>query len=88
MSGLPDREELREALLGAAKMICAEQPDVPEPKTARDLDSFSFVQVVLEIENHYDVKLLESLDDFRGESFDDLAEFAIARAGAADAVGS
>jgi acyl carrier protein len=88
MSDIPSREELRAALQGAAKMICAEQPDVPEPETVRDLDSFSFVQVILEIENYYDIKLLENLGDFSGETFDDLAEFVVSQAGATDAVGS
>ena len=40
-----------------------------------DLDSFSFVQLVLSLEAEFDVELLEELGDFRGENFDDVADF-------------
>lgn len=79
---IPGKDELSAALRDAARMICAEQPDVPEPESVRELDSFSFVQVILEIENYYDVLLLENLDDFHGETFDDLADFVARQAGA------
>jgi acyl carrier protein len=69
------KDELIEALRNTAKMICAEQPDVPEPEVLKDLDSFSFVQVILEIENEYNVRVLERLDDFIGGTFEDLADF-------------
>lgn len=87
MPALPDKTELIEALRDVARTICAEQPDVPEPETVRDLDSFSFVQVVLEVENHYDVRLLENLVEFSGETFEDLADFVIAKQHVSGAVG-
>lgn len=69
-----------------AKMICAEQPDVPEPNSLLDLDSFSVIQVILELENLYHMKILEKLEGFEGETFRDLAEF-IALCGLEDKTG-
>lgn len=66
---------LEQTVRETAVMICAEQPDVPEPGNLKDLDSFSMVQVLLELENILDRKLLERLEEFRGESFRDLAVF-------------
>ncbi|TKK87206.1 hypothetical protein FDA94_19025 [Herbidospora galbida] len=72
------REEVTARVRETARMICAEQPDVPEPNTLKDMDSFSFVQMALELENSYQVKLLEKLENFSGERFEDLADFIIA----------
>ncbi|WP_179956973.1 hypothetical protein [Amycolatopsis anabasis] len=89
MTEIPAKNDLVSALKEIAKMICAEQPDVPEPETVKDLDSFSFVQVILEVENEYNIKILENLDEFSGESFDDLADFILKQdTTAADKVGS
>ncbi|MDI6105189.1 hypothetical protein QLQ12_42050 [Actinoplanes sp. NEAU-A12] len=60
-----------------AIMICAEQPDVPEPSSLNDLDSFSLVQVLLELENVLEIQLLEKLEPFDGDTFRDLAEFIV-----------
>lgn len=68
-------DELEQKVRETAQMICAEQPDVPEPESLLDLDSFSVVQVLLELENSLDLKLLERMEDFQGETFRDLAEF-------------
>ncbi|MGC7102990.1 hypothetical protein ACPZ19_50730, partial [Amycolatopsis lurida] len=77
-------DEVEKMVRGIAQMICAEQPDMPEPQSLRDLDSFSVVQVLLEIENTTNRKLLEKFEDFTdGEEFRDLAEF-IVRIVAAD----
>ncbi|WP_164414857.1 hypothetical protein [Streptomyces salinarius] len=57
--------------------VCAEQPDVPEPKELRDLDSFSIVQVMLEIENELDMRLLEELEGFEGTTFREIAEHVV-----------
>ncbi|MET9294027.1 hypothetical protein [Streptomyces sp. NPDC003077] len=67
-------KEVRET----AVMICAEQPDIPEPHSMTDLDSFSFVETLLELENKLERKLMEHLDEFKGKTFRDLA-VAIAR---------
>jgi acyl carrier protein len=40
-----------------------------------DLDSFTFIQLVLSLEAEFDVELLEDLGEFRGTSFDDVADF-------------
>ncbi|MFD7914889.1 hypothetical protein ACFV30_29900 [Streptomyces sp. NPDC059752] len=58
-----------------AAVICAEQPDVPEPQELRELDSFSMVQVVLDLENSLEVKVLEELEGFSGATFRELAEY-------------
>ena len=68
-------EELLPTVVATAKSICADQPDVPEPKSLGDLDSFSFVQVILELENITGNKILERLEHFKGDTFEDLAAF-------------
>jgi acyl carrier protein len=70
-------DEVEEIVRHTAKMICAEQPDVPEPDSLRDLDSFSLVQVLLELENQLKMKLLERMENFEGETFRDLAELIV-----------
>jgi acyl carrier protein len=72
-----NRDEVEAFVRETAKMICDEQPEVPEPHSLRDLDSFSLVQVVLELENHYEIKILERLEGFTGETFGDLANFIV-----------
>lgn len=66
-------DELEKLVRDIAVVICAEQPDIPQPDTLTDLDSFSFVETLLELENQLERKLLEHLDDFRGKTFRDLA---------------
>jgi hypothetical protein len=66
---------LEKTVRETAVMICAEQPDVPQPENLADMDSFSMVQVLLELENVLGRKLLERMEEFRGESFRDLAGF-------------
>lgn len=68
-------DEVEEVVRNTASTICAEQPDVPQPTNLRELDSFSMVQVLLELENSMSMKLLEKMDQFEGESFRDLASF-------------
>jgi acyl carrier protein len=68
-------DEVEEIVRSTATTICAEQPDVPQPDNLRDLDSFSMVQVLLELENSMSMKLLEKMEHFEGESFRDLATF-------------
>ena len=68
-------DKVEEIVRETALTICAEQPDVPQPDHLRELDSFSMVQVLLELENSMDMKLLEKMEHFEGESFRDLAEF-------------
>lgn len=60
-----------------ATMICDEQPDVPQPESVTDLDSFSMVQVLLELENTTGLNLLERFEGFKGTLFDDLAVFVV-----------
>lgn len=70
-------DEMEQMVTKTAYLICDEQPDVPQPESLTDMDSFSLVQVLLELENTTDMKLLERLEDFQGESFRDLAEFIV-----------
>ena len=70
-------DELEKVVRSTAEMICAEQPDVPKPESLTDLDSFSVVQILLELENTLKTKLLERLEGFEGETFRDLAEFIV-----------
>ncbi|MFF0744434.1 hypothetical protein ACFYVL_28940 [Streptomyces sp. NPDC004111] len=67
-------EEFTELIRRTAATICAEQPDIPEPEELSDLDSFSMVQVVLDLENALGVKVLEQLEGFGGRTFRELAE--------------
>ncbi|MGW0809536.1 hypothetical protein [Nonomuraea sp. NPDC002799] len=70
-------DDVERMVRGTAEMICAEQPDVPQPESLHDLDSFSMVQVLLELENVTHLKLLERFEGFEGETFRDLAEFIV-----------
>jgi acyl carrier protein len=75
---LTNVDDVEEMVREIARMICAEQPDMPEPESLRDLDSFSVVQVLLEVENTTDRKLLEKFEDFtEGEEFRDLAAYIV-----------
>ncbi|MEU8584198.1 hypothetical protein [Streptomyces abikoensis] len=67
-------EEFTEVIRRTAVTICAEQPDVPEPKELGDLDSFSMVQVLLDLENELGMKVLEELEGFDGRTFHEVAE--------------
>jgi hypothetical protein len=76
---LTDVDEVEELVRSTAKTICAEQPDMPEPQSLSDMDSFSVVQMLLEIENTSGRKLLEKFESYAyGEEFRDLAEHIVA----------
>lgn len=70
-------DRMTEVIRQTAIAICAEQPDVPEPQDLSDLDSFSVVQVLLDLENELDVKLLEELEGFRGKTFREISEYIV-----------
>ena len=75
---LTDVDEVEKLVREIALMICEEQPDMPEPESLTDLDSFSVVQVLLEVENTTGRKLLEKFEDFtEGEEFRDLAAYIV-----------
>lgn len=67
-------EEFTEVIRRTAVTICSEQPDVPEPEELGDLDSFSMVQVLLDLENELGMKVLEELEGFDGRTFREVAE--------------
>lgn len=77
---LLQKDEVTRTLIETARMIYEEQADDGKaPDSIRDLDSFNLVQVVLELENIYNVKLFEDLQPYRsGEGYrnGDFAEFA------------
>ncbi|GAA1439535.1 hypothetical protein [Nocardiopsis tropica] len=58
-------------------MFTSNEPqfDLPEPSQMSDLDSFSIVQLVLALEDVYNVSILEDMSEFSGESFEDLTLF-------------
>ncbi|WP_067974837.1 hypothetical protein [Nocardiopsis trehalosi] len=75
-----DREELLSQIKVQAYtvvMFSSNEPqfDLPEPEGMADLDSFSVVQLLLALEDSYDVTLLEDFASFGGTSFEDLADF-------------
>lgn len=75
---LTNVDEVEAMVREIAQMICAEQPDMPEPHSLEDLDSFSVVQVLLEVENATGRKLLEKMEGFtEGEQFRDLANYLV-----------
>lgn len=58
--------------------------DAGDPDQARqpelvDLDSFTFIQLVLSLEAAYSLDLLEDLGEFSGTCFDDVATFVAER---------
>jgi hypothetical protein len=79
-------DQMEKVVRTTAEMICAEQPDVPKPDSLYDLDSFSMVQILLELENTLQMKLLERLDGFEGTTFRDVGEFIIRMAQEDDAL--
>lgn len=88
----PSPEDWKTRVVGVANMaksmatmICDEQPDVPQPESLVDLDSFSMVQVLLELENTTGLNLLERFEVFSGKTFEDLAEFVVRMAEAENA---
>ncbi len=62
-------------------MFTSSEPEfeLPEPSKMDDLDSFSVVQLILTLEDIYDVRLLEDMQQFEGKTFDDLADFVALR---------
>jgi acyl carrier protein len=74
-----DRDELVTQIRVQAMtimMFTASEPEaeLPEPRGLTDLDSFSIVQLVLSLEEIYDVQLLEEMPNFYGETFEELAD--------------
>ncbi|EIE98981.1 hypothetical protein [Saccharomonospora glauca] len=67
-------DALTDLVRRTAYQICGEQPGVPQPEQLSDLDSFSVVQVLLELEKSTELMLLEELGSFRGSTFEELAE--------------
>jgi hypothetical protein len=65
------KDEVTKTLIETARMIYAEQADDDNvPTSVRDLDSFNLVQIVLELENTYNVRLFEGLQPYRsGEGY-------------------
>ncbi len=55
------------------------QYDLPQPEAMIDLGSFAVVQLTLMIEDLYDVELLEDMVNFKGETFEEFADFIIQR---------
>ena len=77
-------EKVRAHIASEVKLLSWIQSDATgneplEEVAFSDLDSFSFVQLVLSLESEHDVELLERLGEFSGTSFDDLTDFIVAR---------
>jgi acyl carrier protein len=76
------RQEINEQVrqrATAVLMLTSGDPEVEEPNDLGDLDSFSVVQLILSLEDYYQVPLLEDMPTFEGKTFEDLTEFVIAR---------
>src|SRR5690606_38572003 len=79
MASYVDKDELVTQIKVQAMtimMFTASEPEaeLPEPTGMRDLDSFSVVQLILSLEEIYDVQLLEEMPSFTGETFEELAD--------------
>ncbi|MET0234370.1 MAG: hypothetical protein ABW224_07010 [Kibdelosporangium sp.] len=76
---LTNVDEVEKLVREIARVICDEQPDMPEPQSLADMDSFSVVQMLLQIENATGRKLLEKFESYSyGEEFRDLATHIVA----------
>jgi hypothetical protein len=76
---LTNVDEVEKLVRDIAKVICDEQPDMPEPQSLADMDSFSVIQMLLQIENATGRKLLEKFESYSfGEEFRDLATHIVA----------
>ena len=76
------RQEINEQVrqrATAVLMLTSGDPEVEEPNDLGDLDSFSVVQLILSLEDYYQVSLLEDMPTFEGKTFEDLTEFIIER---------
>ncbi|MDG4827780.1 hypothetical protein O7627_00490 [Solwaraspora sp. WMMD1047] len=76
------RQEINEQVrqrATAVLMLTSGDPEVEEPNDLGDLDSFSVVQLILSLEDYYQVSLLEDMPTFEGKTFEDLTEFVIER---------
>lgn len=73
--------EVTDLIRRIADMICGEQPGVPRPEDFTELDSFSVVQVLIELEGRLGVELLERLEAFRIGSFSELGSVVVEIAG-------
>nr|MDT0661784.1 hypothetical protein [Micromonospora sp. DSM 115978] len=71
-------EQVRQRAI-AVLMLTSGDPEVEEPNDLGDLDSFSVVQLILSLEDYYQVPLLEDMPTFEGKTFTDLTEFVIER---------
>lgn len=71
-------EEIRQRAT-AVLMLTTGEPDIDEPEHLGDLDSFTVVQLILSLEDHYQLQLLEDMPTFAGKTFEDLADFVMER---------
>ncbi|NKZ01369.1 hypothetical protein [Nocardiopsis alborubida] len=69
-----DKETVHQEVVRFAESIM-EPEDVSGKIEFGDLDSFSFVQLVLHVEDKFGIVLLERMLEFNGFSFDELSVF-------------
>lgn len=75
-----DQNEVLAEIIAQAKAVLIftssdPQAEPPVPSALEDLDSFLIVQILLGLEDVYNVSFLEDLSEFRGTTFEDLAAF-------------
>ncbi|MGF1646449.1 MAG: hypothetical protein ACFCVF_05970 [Kineosporiaceae bacterium] len=76
------REQIRAHITSEARVLSWLESDAageagPGEVHFTDLDSFTFVQLVLSVEAEYDVEILERLNEGAVTSFDDLADLTL-----------
>ncbi|TDD37562.1 hypothetical protein E1287_08285 [Actinomadura sp. KC06] len=83
VTGQLDQTELEARLREIVVDVCEADAATVESMTLGDLDSFTFVQLVLEVEHQLNVLVLEDLVEFSGRTFEDLAVFILKQSGKA-----
>ncbi|MFC4534472.1 hypothetical protein [Sphaerisporangium dianthi] len=78
---MPDRTLDKDLVLlrivETAEAYREELPDLPEEIELTDLDSFTMVQLILNLEDKLGIVVLEKVPEFQGKTFDELADFIV-----------
>ncbi|MET9247284.1 hypothetical protein [Nonomuraea sp. NPDC003709] len=72
-----DKHEVHLLILATAEAYREELPDLPDQIELTDLDSFTLVQLILNIEDSLGIVVLEKVPEFKGETFLELAGFLV-----------
>ncbi|GHC96513.1 hypothetical protein GCM10007079_49270 [Nocardiopsis terrae] len=70
-----DKDDVRTRIVEFLGEIYPDRDDISITLRMTDLDSFGIVQLLLALEEHYDVAVLEEMSRFQGEGLEQFADF-------------